>query len=509
MAPTGVQCSPWLGSPLEGCNLIADLTSSTVMGTAASAWRGCGNRRWADARGLAARLLAAAASLLLLSASCADAHRDEIALDQALQAGDQQRARALIAAGADVNWNRYWPPLTWPILQGDAAMARLLIDSGAMVDMPLPTSHESVPPIDLAAIQHQSGVLRVLLEAGADTGMRDEDGRDALSRAVAYGRGDAVRILIEAGADLESKDKWGWTPVHIAAFGDLAEVAAILVKAGAKLEALDADGLTPLMLAAKYGRPKATAVLLNAGAKVNAVSPDGSTPLHICAIELWPDVRWEVSDEQERHDFCAVAELLLAAGAKVNARDAAGRTALHVACDQGEPAVPSAPSYVGIMRPPSAPDLVRLLLKHGAKVNAADAEGLTPLHMAARRGHPDLAKVLLDAGANADAKDKNGFTPLLVVAGRGYCLTGQGIIAFTDVVRVLVEAGADVNCRDRYGSTPLHRACVQDPPEVVRLLLEAGADPRAVDGEGKTPGQIAAFRLHGSEYLALLDQYGG
>lgn len=486
------------------------------MGVAPSAWRGIGPGRWADARGIAARLCAMGSGLLLLCASCADAHRDEMALEEAVRAGDQQRARALIAKGADVNWNRYWPPLTWPILQGDAAMARLLIDSGAMVDMPLPTSHESVPPIDLAAIQHQSGVLRVLLEAGDDIGMRDEDGRDALSRAVAYGRGDAVSILIKAGADLESKDKWGWTPLHIAAFGDLAEVAAILTKAGAKLEAVDADGLSPLMLAAKYGRPKAVEALLHAGANVNAVGPDGQTPLLLSAVQLWPDASCKTPEEQEQYDFYSVAERLLAAGAKVNARDARGRTALHVACDQGAPAgppMPPVPYFVPLREPPAARDLVGLLLKHGANVNAVDRNGMTPLHLAASRGLPEQAKLLLDAGANIDARDMRGFTPLLTAAGRGYCWvplsTGRGVVSHADVVKVLIEGGADVNCRDPYGCTPLHRACVQDPPEVVRLLLEAGADPRAVDGEGKTPRQIAAFRLHGSEYLALLKQYGG
>ena len=51
--------------------------------------------------------------------------------------------------------------------------------------------------------------------------------------------------------------------------------------------------------------------------------------------------------------------------------------------------------------------MVRLLLKHGADVNAVGAGeyfgGVTPLHLAARGGHLEVAEVLLQAGADVNA----------------------------------------------------------------------------------------------------------
>jgi len=63
-------------------------------------------------------------------------------------------------------------------------------------------------------------------------------------------------------------------------------------------------------------------------------------------------------------------------------------------------------------------DVVKVLLEHGADVNAKGENKITPLHLAAQNGHVNVVKVLLRHGANVDAKDKKyGLTPLDVAAG--------------------------------------------------------------------------------------------
>jgi len=54
----------------------------------------------------------------------------------------------------------------------------------------------------------------------------------------------------------------------------------------------------------------------------------------------------------------------------------------------------------------------RFLLEKGAKVDGADAEGVTPLSYAVAGGHRGVAGILLAAGASLDARDKSGRTPL-------------------------------------------------------------------------------------------------
>eukprot|EP00746_Dinoflagellata_sp_MGD_P054107 gnl/MRDRNA2_/MRDRNA2_237161_c0_seq1.p1 gnl/MRDRNA2_/MRDRNA2_237161_c0~~gnl/MRDRNA2_/MRDRNA2_237161_c0_seq1.p1 ORF type:complete len:140 (-),score=25.66 gnl/MRDRNA2_/MRDRNA2_237161_c0_seq1:323-688(-) len=55
--------------------------------------------------------------------------------------------------------------------------------------------------------------------------------------------------------------------------------------------------------------------------------------------------------------------------------------------------------------------IIQLLLKHGGKVNAVGKQGLTPLHLAARKKHVDVVKVLLESGADISPLDKSGRTP--------------------------------------------------------------------------------------------------
>ena len=96
-------------------------------------------------------------------------------------------------------------------------------------------------------------------------------------------------------------------------------------------------------------------------------------------------------------------------------------------------------------------EMVVLLLKAGADVNAADSAGITPLHEAAFYGSDLIAETLLKAGANVNAigyRDKA--TPLCVAAVHGHLI----------VVKILLANGADINAVNRDGKTPLQ--CAQD-----------------------------------------------
>jgi ankyrin repeat protein len=79
--------------------------------------------------------------------------------------------------------------------------------------------------------------------------------------------------------------------------------------------------------------------------------------------------------------------------------DAGGRTPLYCAaneCASGE-----------------GPAIVRALIEAGGDVNArCGVTRATPLHMAARRGRAEIARVLLEHGADVQARDYRGCTPL-------------------------------------------------------------------------------------------------
>ena len=105
--------------------------------------------------------------------------------------------------------------------------------------------------------------------------------------------------------------------------------------------------------------------------------------------------------------------------------------------------------------------------------------GYTPLHVAARYGDTEIGLHLISAGAKVDAPDCQGATPLHVAACHNH-------IAFVHVL-AHTNIGANVNGKSFNGSTPLHSAAACGAVEVIDYLLYLGADVTAVDDGNLSP----------------------
>ncbi len=93
-------------------------------------------------------------------------------------------------------------------------------------------------PLYKAAVQGETEIVRVLLEAGADPNLesRGEDEGTPLCAAACWGRTDIVRLLLQHGADpneVETKERGPMTALAWAQHGGYAEVAELLLEAGA------------------------------------------------------------------------------------------------------------------------------------------------------------------------------------------------------------------------------------------------------------------------------------
>lgn len=110
---------------------------------------------------------------------------------------------------------------------------------------------------------------------------------------------------------------------------------------------------------------------------------------------------------------------------------------------------------------------LRALIKQGADVNEAQADGMTALHWAASRGDVSATKMLLFAGARVDVLTRNGsYTPLHLAARGGRA----------EAVKALLDKGANVNAvTSSGGASALHFASQNGDSSTVSALLEKGA----------------------------------
>ena len=138
---------------------------------------------------------------------------------------------------------------------------------------------------------------------------------------------------------------------------------------------------------------------------------------------------------------------------------------------------------------------VRALLADGADVDAAQGDGMTGLHWAARHGATEIVTLLLDAGADRGVTTRLGdHTPLHVAsrAGRAAAVT------------TLLEAGADVHALTETGATSLHFAAIAGTADTLTALLDHGADINAREPVwGQTPLMFAA-EANRDDALAVL-----
>jgi len=167
-----------------------------------------------------------------------------------------------------------------------------------------------------------------------------------LLAAVASGKVDAVKSLLAKGTNIEEADRDGTTPLMLASEGNDVPIVEALLAAGARVDPVDARGRSSLYRAAAAGKVDAMRHLVDRQADLNQRATDLSTPLL----------------EAVTHGKLDAAQLLIERGADVNLGDSTNTTPLMAAAE-------TSPDI------PNPADLIRLLLKHGAKRGLKDSRG--------------------------------------------------------------------------------------------------------------------------------------
>lgn len=377
-------------------------------------------------------------------------------------------------------------PLADAAERGDVARVRSLLKAQALPDEP---GHDGTPALHWAVLRQDPAMVTALLAAGASPNSTNRLGLRPLHLALGNGDAQLVQRLLKAGADPASRDASGESCLVMAIKGGNPSLVRLLLAAGAPADATDqVFGQTPLMVAARIGAAPVVRLLLDSAVDVNAQTRRGAVP----AFRLPSSNAGSKGAGIVRGGWPERGERDPIPGAK---------TALLYAAREGHLAV------------------VQQLLAHGAQIEKADADGVTPLLMAVLNGRFEVAHWLLAQGANVRASDWYGQTPLFAAVDyRNLDVPGptrdNGVDrdAALRLIQAIVARQPDVNARTREslpqrrwiarlgslawvdftGQTPFLRAALAGDVTVMRLLLAQGADANIPTFGGTTALMAAA-----------------
>jgi ankyrin repeat protein len=382
------------------------------------------------------------------------------ALHWASYRDDVDAADRLIRGGANVNAANDLgaTPLWIASVNGSTAMVGRLLAAGANPTLALVAGET---PLMAAARSGNARIAEQLLAKGADPNAHGPRRQTALMWAVSEHHPDVVKVLLAHGADVHARtETWSQVmavPPHglleynraiphgnntallfAARVGDL-ESARLLVAAGANVNDQDAWGVSATALAAHAGYREVVEFLLERGANPNA-DDAGFTALHAAIMRR---------DQK-------MAAALLAHGANANARVRAWTPTRRSSKDFNFPPELVGATPLWLAARFTQPDVIRLLVKHGAD----------PLF---------VHRVEYHAGEGAELR-KLATTALMAAAGMGGGAAWVPVPRadrerlILETVKLAVELGVDVNAANTDGRTALDAAKAAKLETVVAFL---------------------------------------
>ena len=301
-------------------------------------------------------------------------------------------------------------------------------------------------PLHFASVSRDESLVRVLLDAGADTLAKDNHKSSVLYTAASVGNDSLVQLFLGLVDDPQSEAVNGTTALSVAVSNGHINVVKLLIEQGFDVEKQDALGLTPLHLASSSGNDEIVSLLIEKGSSVNSVDTKGETPL-MFAID---------------NGHTSTVRLLLESGANFG-HFSGGPNCMHLAV-----------ARLNF-------EVINLLIQYNADVNARGPTGATSLHYAAEGGNVAAIESILAAGVNIDAPDNSGYSAIHFAALYGH----------HEAIVKLLEAGASVKALSKSKRNPLHSAVLSGKIAAVTTLLDLDLDKDAEDEDSNTPLMLA------------------
>ena len=367
---------------------------------------------------------------------------------------------ALLKAGADPNTlpSTGETPLMAAARSGSIEAVTALLSHGAEVDTKTPVSEQTA--LMWALSKKHFGVAQMLIEQGASISARSALGFTALLFATRQGDLDGARILLSAGADLNETSPDG-SALLVATIRGHVSLAIFLLDQGANPNA-DETGYTALHWATgswetEMTGPNGIVTPVNHEWRMMAGLQERKLELVKALLERGANPNARLEKQPPRVGYTKENEKPIGATPFLLAAMAGDADVMRVLADGGaSPLLMSKDKTTPLMMAAgvrrdlsesrasesSSLKAVRLALKLGADVNASNDEGDTALHGAARIKSDAIVQLLVDSGARMDAKNKLGQTPLFI-AERYFHPGSPPLLVQTSTADLLRRLGAN------------------------------------------------------------------
>ncbi|XP_067660111.1 putative ankyrin repeat protein RF_0381 [Haliotis asinina] len=423
-----------------------------------------------------------------------------------------------------------WTPVMNTASDGERGVFNILVDAGA--DLSLVNNNKET----ILHVACQGGnveIVKVIITSNAVyINSREKGGSIPVMSAARAGHKAVFDILVEAGADLSLVNNNKETILHVACQGGNVEIVKVIITSNAVyINSREKGGSIPVMSAARAGHKAVFDILVEAGADLSQVTNKEETIFHMACVGGNVEIIKCLMthgivdiDSRDRKGWTPVMhavnaghkeafDVLVEAGADVPQVGNNKETILHVSCVGGNV------------------EIIKYLLRHDiVGIDSLDADGWTPVMHAVNAGHKQVFDLLVEAGADLspvtdenesilhlacgggnieiirylvkhtivdiDSRDDGGFTPVMHAA----------MDKSKDVFSLLVEGGADLSLLGENNEKILHLACSYDSVEIVKqLLTQKLVDINSRDGDGCTSAMIAAREGHEAVFNLLVE----
>ena len=384
------------------------------------------------------------------------------------------------------------PPAAVPVGAGDGKRKRKRSkqNSVELLKMQVFANGEITPPHQLAREGKLEEVKATIESFGLTLKEVNENRRTMLHAATETGQTEVMRYLIDSGININATDEDGNTALHLAVLNNQSEAVCLLLESKADDTILNNNQDAPLHVLFRSQNKDLIAAFLQYPS-IELVIPGyrKRTPLHIIA-----ETDNLEALELLHNSICLNKIFKEKVSFRLCAADADNLTPIHLAARTGSARALDS-MMCKCMEHGYTPDIVLSFL---------DEENSTPLHAAVDGGHFSVVEVLLKHGAVPTHIKADQPPPIHLACSQGKL----------DMVKVMLQHGGKgiLQAHDQFGQTPLHRsASGLNCMGVLSYLINEGVEVNSIDNQGRTPltnaifvGSLCAVRAlirHGADPL--------